>query len=264
MQHVPAVEYVFHASSKRHPVRMVGYCTNDSVRTLLCRRLHPTLYEAKEHLVTTDAHERYGQIHVLLASRHISEPRSYKAAMQSPERAFWNTAADSKYNSLIENGTWTLVPPLAGRKIFSCRWVWAVKYKGTGEIERYKARLVIHGYMQDYGIDYNGIFFPVIRMEVLRLLLTVGALKDLEIHQMDVKTAFLNGTHEEDNYMAQPEGYVVPGKEDQVCKLNKSLYGLKQAPPVWYATLCDFLSGLGFKRLTKDRCVFIGLFDGDL
>jgi hypothetical protein len=118
--------------------------------------------------------------------------------------------------------------------------------------------------MQEYGIDYNEIFSPVIRMEVLRLLLTIGALKDLEIHQMDVKTAFLNGSLEEDIYMTQPEGYVVPGTEGRVCKLNKSLYGLKQAPRVWYETLCEFLTGLGFKRLIKDRCVFVGLFDGDL
>jgi hypothetical protein len=263
-QQEPAVEYVFHAGSKRPSVEHDDESHKCKRVSLVLPTSTPYPDEAKEQHLTADedvadAHERYSQIHVLLASRHISEPRSYKAAMQSPERSFWKTAADSEYHSLIENGTWTLVPPPVGRKILSCRWVWAIKYKGTGEIERYKARLVIRGYMQEYGIDYNEIFSPVIRVEVLRLLLTIGALKDLEIHQMDVKMAFLNGSLEEDIYMTQPKGYVVPGTEGQVCKLNKSLYGLKQAPRVLYETLCEFLTGLGFKRLIKDRCVFVGL-----
>ncbi|KAE9298585.1 hypothetical protein PR003_g23199 [Phytophthora rubi] len=93
-------------------------------------------------------------------------------------------------------------------------------------------------------------------MEVLRLLLTIAALLDLEIHQMDVKTAFLNGFLEEEIYMAQPEGFQIPGKEHLVCKLLKSLYGLKQAPRVWYKTLSAFLESLGFHKLIKDSCVF--------
>ncbi|KAG3088370.1 hypothetical protein PI125_g18375 [Phytophthora idaei] len=131
-----------------------------------------------------------------------------------------------------------------------------VKYTGTGEIDRFKARLVIKGFLQEYGIDYNEIFSQVIRMEVLRPLLTIAALLDLEIHQMDVKTAFLNGFLEEEIYMAQPEGFKIPGKEHLVCKLLKSLYGLKQAPRVWYQTLSAFLESLGFCKLIKDSCVF--------
>ncbi|GMF49394.1 unnamed protein product [Phytophthora fragariaefolia] len=111
-----------------------------------------------------------------------------------------------------------------------------VKYTGTGEIDRFKARLAIKGFLQEHGIDYNEIFSPVIRMGVLRLLLTIAALLDLEAHQMDVKTAFLNGLLEEEIYMAQPEGFKVPGKEHLACKLLKSLYGLKQAPRV-----CDYI-----------------------
>uniref|UniRef100_H3G5D2 Reverse transcriptase Ty1/copia-type domain-containing protein n=1 Tax=Phytophthora ramorum TaxID=164328 RepID=H3G5D2_PHYRM len=134
-----------------------------------------------------------------------------------------------EYKSLMDNNTWVLVPRPRGRKILSNRWVFVVKYTGTGHIDRFKARLVIKGFLQEYGIDYNEIFSPVIRMEVLRLLLTIAALLDFEIHQMDVKTVFLNGTLEEEIYMAQPEGFKVPGKEHLVCKLLRSLYGLKQA-----------------------------------
>ncbi|POM64988.1 putative transposable element [Phytophthora palmivora] len=162
----------------------------------------------------------------------------------------------------MDNQTWVLVPRPKGRKILRSRWDFVVKYTGTGEIDRFKARLVIKGFLQEYGIDYNEIFSPVIRMEVLRLLLTIAALLDLEIHQMDVKTAFLNGFLEEEIYMAQPEGFTTPGQEDLVCKLIKSLYGLKQAPRVWYQTLSAFLEKLGFSKLIKDSCVFIRTIDG--
>ncbi|RAW42111.1 hypothetical protein PC110_g1706 [Phytophthora cactorum] len=99
-------------------------------------------------------------------------------------------------------------------------------------------------------------------MEGLLLLLTIAALLDLEIHQMDVKTAFLNGFLEEEIYMAQPEGFQIPGKERLVCKRPKSLYGLKHAPRVWYQTLCVFLASLGFHKLIKDACGFRRTVDG--
>jgi hypothetical protein len=202
--------------------------------------------------------------HSLLAARHTEEPRNYKEAMNSVQRQEWLDAMRLEYQSLQDNKTWSLVARPPGRKILTCRWVWAIKYDAHGDIDRYKARLVIRGFLQQYGIDYNEIFAPVIRMEVLRLLLTIAALLDFEIHQMDVKTAFLNGFLDEDIYMAQPEGFEEPGKEHLVCKLHKSLYGLKQAPRVWYQTLCEYLEGLRFKRLIKDRCVFVGTFNGQL
>ncbi|OWZ00501.1 LOW QUALITY PROTEIN: Transposable element [Phytophthora megakarya] len=141
----------------------------------------------------------------------------------------------------------TVTPP-KGRKILNNRWVFVVKYTDTGEIDRFKARLVIKGFLQEIGIDYNEILW--------RLLLTIAALLDLEVHQMDVKTAFLNGYLEEEIYMAQPEGFKIPVKEHLVCKFLTSLYGLKQAPRVWYQTLSAFLESLGFLKLIKDRCVF--------
>ncbi|GMF42168.1 unnamed protein product [Phytophthora fragariaefolia] len=176
--------------------------------------------------------------------------------MKSNHANRWHKAAKAEYNSLMENNTWVLVPPPKGRKTLTSRWVFVVKYTGTGEIDRFKARLVIKGFLQEYGIDYNEIFSLVIRMEVLRLLLTIAALLDLEIHQMDVKTAFLNGYLEEEIYMVQPEGFTIPGKGHLVCKLLKSLYGLKQAPRVWYQSLSVFLESLGFQKLIKNSCVF--------
>jgi hypothetical protein len=199
--------------------------------------------------------------HALLASRYVPEPRTYNDAISSPHADDWLMAAESEIQSHNENQTWTLVDAPKGTKILRNRWVWVVKYNGTGNIERFKARLVIKGFLQEYGIDYDEIFAPVVRMEVLRLLLAVAATLDYEIHQMDVKTAFLNGNLDEDIYMYQPEGFVATGKEHMVCKLNKSIYGLKQAPRVWYQTLVLFLETIHFHHLVKDRCVFVGTID---
>lgn len=98
---------------------------------------------------------------------------------------------------------------------------------------RYKARLVVKGFSQRKGIDFEEIFSPVVKMSSIRIVLSLAASLDLEIEQMDVRTAFLHGDLEEEIYMIQPEGFVVKGKEDCVCKLKKSLYGLKQAPRQW-------------------------------
>lgn len=188
----------------------------------------------------------------LLPARHIPEPSSYREAMRSDYASEWRSAADAEFNSLMENKTWSLVPRPLGRTILANRWVFVIKHNGNGDIDRFKARLVIKGFLQRPGLDYDEIFSPVIRMEVLRLLLTTDALLDYEIHQMDVKTAFLNGDIDVDIYMHQPEGFIESGKEHLVCKLAKILYGLKQASRVWYQTLCDFLESMGFRRLIKD------------
>ena len=102
--------------------------------------------------------------------------------------------------------------------------------KPDGTIDKYKARLVVKGYRQKEGLNYFDAYSPVTRITSIRMLIALAAVHDLKIHQMDVKTTFLNGELEEEIYMEQPEGFIVPGKEKKVCRLVKSLYGLKQAP----------------------------------
>ncbi|KAF0774458.1 hypothetical protein AaE_001839, partial [Aphanomyces astaci] len=110
-----------------------------------------------------------------------------------------------------------------------------------------------------YGLDYLEIFAPVLRYNTLRLVLFLVALHSWKIRQMDVKTAFLNGNLDEDTeiYMAQPSNFVVPGMEDQVCKLQKAIYGLKQAPRCWYLTLHQYLVEIGFQRCVKEVCLYV-------
>ena len=102
--------------------------------------------------------------------------------------------------------------------------------KDDGTIDKYKARLVVKGFRLKEGLDYFDTYLPMTRITSIRMLIALAAVYGLEINQMDVKTTFLNEELEEEIYIEQPEGFVVPGKEKKVCKLIKSLYGLKQAP----------------------------------
>ena len=102
--------------------------------------------------------------------------------------------------------------------------------KTDESIDKYKARLVTKGYKQKEGLDYFDTYSPVTRITSIRMLIAIAALHNLEIHKMDVKTAFLNGDLNEEIYMDQPEGFISLGQEKKVCRLVKSLYGLKQAP----------------------------------
>ena len=136
-------------------------------------------------------------------------------------------AMQEEYKSLMANGTWELSPVSHNRTPIGCKWVFRAKRDGTGHVVRYKARLVVKGFAQVYGVDFHETFAPVAKFTTIRSILAIGAAMDLEIHQMDVKTAFLNDDLDEDIYMVQPEGFVQQGKENHVCKLKKSLYGLK-------------------------------------
>ncbi|KAG8502473.1 hypothetical protein CXB51_000399 [Gossypium anomalum] len=125
--------------------------------------------------------------------------------------------------------------PDGGKKAIGCKWLYAKKegFPGKNEI-RYKARLVAKGYTQKEGIDYNEVFSPVVKHSSILILLALVAQYDLELVQLDVKTAFLHGDLEEEIYMTQPDGFKVAGKENWICKLTKLLYGLKQSPRQWY------------------------------
>ncbi|MCI00073.1 hypothetical protein A2U01_0021089, partial [Trifolium medium] len=188
----------------------------------------------------------------LAAVHSTEEPQSYQEAVKKPE---WQEAMAIELKALEENGTWDLTLPPPGKKIVGCRWVYKVKYKASGEIEKYKARLVAKGYTQVEGEDFNETFAPVAKMTTVRCLLTVAVAKGWELHQMDVSNAFLHGDLEEEVYMQVPNGYDTP-KAGMVCRLRKSLYGLKQASRNWYSKLSQALIEYGFQESHADHSLF--------
>jgi hypothetical protein len=187
----------------------------------------------------------------------LDDPLNLCDAMRSEDASKWEAAMQEEYGSLMANGTWELVPLPKDRKSVGCKWVFRTKRDASGHIVRHKARLVAKGYSQVEGVDFNETFAPVAKFTTIRCILAIGAAMDLEIHQMDVKTAFLNGELEEDIYMDQPQGFVQDGKEDLVCKLKKSLYGLKQSPRAWYQRIDMFFTHEGFSRSQADHSLYI-------
>lgn len=142
--------------------------------------------------------------------------------------------------------------------MIGCKWVYKKK-RGIPGVEppRYKGRLVAKGYSQVEDIDYNEVFAPVVKHISIRIILSLVVNEDLYLEQLDVKTAFLNGTLEEEIFMEQPEGYKVKGKEDMVCLLKKSLYGLKQSPRQWNKRFDGFMKDQGFRQSPYDQCVYV-------
>jgi len=158
----------------------------------------------------------------------IDDPVSYKKAIECEESDKWIDAMKDELKSMEQNQVWDLVKLPHDSKRVGCKWIFKIKRDSKGKIERYKARLVAKGFTQKDGIDYKETFSPVSKKDSLRIIMALVAHYDLELHQMDVKTAFLNGELEEEVYMDQPEGFSIGGK-DMVCKLKRSIYGLKQA-----------------------------------
>jgi hypothetical protein len=182
------------------------------------------------------------------------EPTSYSQAVKNPD---WLAAMESEFQALLDNATWTLCSRPRGRNVIHNKWVYKLKQKPNGTIDRYKARLVAKGFEQRDGIDYSETFSPVIKPATMRLLLALAVNFQWPIKQLDVSNAFLHGNLLEEVYMEQPQGFVDKRYPDFVCKLNKALYGLKQAPRAWFHRLTQALHNLGFIGSLVDTSLFV-------
>ena len=192
----------------------------------------------------------------------VKIPNSHKNALRSVHKAQWIAAEQSEIASLQSKGVFepTVLPD--GKSIIDTKWVYALKYK-NGEIARFKARLVAKGFEQIAGIDFDQTFSPVARMASLRLVLALAALYRLEVHQMDVETAFLNADLEEEVYIRIPEGLEVP-QGVNCLRLRKALYGLKQAPRAWNKDINTKLHSMGFTQLLSEPCLYVYFRDTDI
>jgi hypothetical protein len=162
------------------------------------------------------------------------EPVTYEEAAKKDK---WRKAMEEEMTALRQNQTWELMPKLEGVKLILCKWVYKVKTRTDGSIERYKTRLVARGFSQQYRLDYDETFSPVAKITTIRVLLTLAATKDWKLWQMNVKNAFLHGELDREIYMDQSQGFESKTHPEFVCKLKKALYGLKQAPRAWYGKL---------------------------
>ncbi|MCO5576338.1 hypothetical protein L7F22_030147 [Adiantum nelumboides] len=164
---------------------------------------------------------------------------------------------DEEMDAFYGNETWELVSLPKGNKPIGCRWVYKVKHDSDGSVSRYKAKLVAKGYAQTYGIDYEETFSPMAKMETVRAVFAVAAVKGWILHQMDVKNAFLHGDLQKEVCMEQPQGFQDTGHPNYVCKLQQALYGLKQAPRAWHDKIAQYLITIGFHMAHADHSLYV-------
>ncbi|HEX4706357.1 MAG TPA: reverse transcriptase domain-containing protein, partial [Candidatus Udaeobacter sp.] len=183
-----------------------------------------------------------------------SDPRTYAEAMSRPDASQWELACDDEKRAFERLGVYEVVPRPKDRKIVGSRWVFRIKRGPDGTVQKYKARVVAQGFTQIEGIDYDETFAPVAKLASLRTILALSAELDLELHQMDVKSAYLNGALSNEIFMEPPPGFDIPS--GMVLRLIKAVYGTKQGGRVWYDEIKSTLNSMGYSRTNADHAVF--------
>ena len=231
-----------------------GFSSKYPVRNRKQADAHP--WWSGAHITQTET-SFLGYVQVQKDTLYV-EPVTYFQAINSPEAEKWLEAMKDEMHSLSALGTWTYVEvtDTQRKKALPVKWVYKIKLTETGEVDRFKARLVAKGFKQVYGIDYTEVYAPVSKHTTLRYLLAKSVDRNMNVHQMDVSTAFLHGNLAEEIYVQQPEGFHVGGP-NTVCKLHKALYGLKQAPKAWYDTISQVLVSAGFTVSDADPSLFV-------
>ena len=189
----------------------------------------------------------------------IKIPTRVEEALRDPK---WTEAIQNEMEALQKNKTWSVVTLPKGKKSVGCKWVFTIKHKADGTIDRYKARLVAKGFTQTFGVDYQETFAHVAKMNTIRVLLSLVVNHDWPLRQFDVKNAFLHGDLEEEVYMDIPPGYGAANSSGKVCRLRKALYGLKQSPRAWFGRFTQVMKKYGYRQGNADHTLFIKRKDG--
>lgn len=186
------------------------------------------------------------------------EPQTLREAKSHPDWLLWEKGIEEESAALNRARTWELVDTPKNANIVRSKLVFRAKKDVAGNVVQYKAQLIAQGFLQVPGINYFDTFAPVACLASIWAILTIAAIKDLEIHQIDIKGAYLNGklSSKENIYMQQSPGYPDPGNPSKVCLLKKTLYGLKQSGRRWYQQLVEIMTELGFSRCEVDQAVF--------
>ncbi|KAJ9566889.1 hypothetical protein OSB04_002855 [Centaurea solstitialis] len=185
------------------------------------------------------------------------------SAMENEHKKEWVESMQDVMTSLHEKNIPEMVKLPKGKRALKNKCVYKVKIKEHTSRPRYKARSVVKEFSQRKGIDFEKIFSLVMKMGSIQVILGLADILDLEVEQMDVKMVFLHGDLDKEIYIEQPEGFQVKGKEDYLCRLQKSLYGLKQAPRLWYKKFESVMGKQGYRKTTSDHCVFFQRFNID-
>lgn len=211
---------------------------------------------------------------MLAVELDAADPKTFKQAMRLPDANLWRGACAAEVASLRENNVFTVVPQPSTKPVITSKWVFKRKRGLSGEVEKYKARVVARGFLQQEGVDFGETYAPTVRMESIRLMIAAAAAEGMHLQQMDVTTAFLYAELEEEVYLEVPEGMFEGEQPGKVLRLWKALYGLKQSSRMWNLHVDRALSEFGLVRLTADFCVYavhagadrtlLGLFVDDM
>ncbi|GJT50217.1 putative ribonuclease H-like domain-containing protein [Tanacetum coccineum] len=238
-----------------HPQSQILGDPNTPVQTRSSLKKITEAHALVSHIQAQQRSNHKDQQHCLFACfLSQSEPRKVSEALEDES---WVEAMQEELLQFKLQQVWVLVDLPNGAKVIGTKWVYRNKKDERGVVVRNKARLVAQGHRQEEGIDYDEVFAPVARIEAIRLFLAFASFMGFIVYQMDVKSAFLYGTIDEEVYVSQPPGFVDPDHPTKVYKVVKALYGLHQAPRAWYATLSTFLVKHGYRRGTIDKTLFI-------
>ncbi|GKE57575.1 putative ribonuclease H-like domain-containing protein, partial [Tanacetum coccineum] len=244
---------------KGHPIQNVIGDVKSSVQT---RRMKKPTFE-QGFLSVIYKEKTHDTMNTYLYACFLSriEPTSIAKALFDSS---WVEAMQEELLQFKLQQVWKLVDLSNGKRAIETKWVFRNKKDERGIVIRNKARLVTQVHRQEEGIDYEEVFAHVARIEAIRLFLAYASFIGFLVYQMDVKSAFLYGTIEEEVYVTQPPGFKDPDNPDKVYKVVKALYGLHQAPRAWYETWANYLLGNGFKRGKIDQTLFIKKQKGDI
>ncbi|KAG4037174.1 hypothetical protein PC123_g27259 [Phytophthora cactorum] len=195
------------------------------------------------------------------ATVDLSEPSTFQEAVNGPDQVHWRKAIHAELKSMRLRGVFRAAKLPNGQRAIGTKWVFKIKRKADGSIEKYKARLVAKGFKQKYGIDYTETFSPVVKYVTLRMVIAIAKYFGWPLDQLDVVTAFLYGIMKEQVFCIVPEGVELDGNFDCL-ELVKAIYGLKQASRVWNETFDEFVCSIGFQVSAFDPCLYVKIVDG--
>lgn len=233
---------------------------SESVPPLSSERLIPVQVpcasSGNTHAMVTRSKAGIFKPKALTAEAVDFEPSFIDEALAHPD---WKVAAQAKFDALMANSTWELVPAPPGRKVIGCKWLFKIKRNPDGSVSRRKAWLVAKGCSQVAGYDFTETFSPVVKSATIRVILSITVSRRWPLRQVDVNNAFLNGELDNEVFMHQPPGFVHFDSVGQplVCRMKKALYGLRQAPRAWFDKLNQFLVSIGFIVSKSDASLFI-------